>query len=214
MKKLRAILILSFIALSLTGYSQLNVDSYGNTTIKYGTFSPGVDAILNFGNSDHYIKSIFGYGIKIGTVGATDILRIKQYGTIGINRDPDSSFKLDVNGNIRVNTTTYSSDQRLKTDINLTTNSFDKINQIQGVSYKMISDDSLRQGESLKPDVNRQFGFIAQDFQKIFPELIYEDSKGYLSIDYVSMIPVLIEAIKTQQIQIEDLKKQLESLTK
>ena len=131
-----------------------------------------------------------------------------------LTRDPDSSFKLDVNGNIRVNTTTYSSDQRLKTDIKLITNSFDKINQIQGVSYKMISDDTLRQGESLKPDVNRQFGFIAQDFQKIFPELIYEDSKGYLSIDYVSMIPVLIEAIKTQQIQIEDLKKQLESLTK
>ena len=77
----------------------------------------------------------------------------------------------------------------------------------------MISDDSLLHGDSLKPDVNRQFGFIAQDFQKIFPELIYEDSKGYLSIDYVSMIPVLIEAIKTQQIQIEDLKKQLESIT-
>jgi hypothetical protein len=153
MKKLRAILILSFIALSLTGYSQLNVDSYGNTTIKYGTFSQGVDAVLNFGNSDHYIKSIFGYGIKIGTVGATDILRIKQYGTIGINRDPDSSFKLDVNGNIRVNTTTYSSDQRLKTDINLTTNSFDKIKQIQGVSYKMIPDDSFRPYRQFHSDI-------------------------------------------------------------
>ncbi len=155
MKTIRAILILSFIALSLMGYSQLKVDNYGNTTIKYGTFSPGVDAILNFGNSDHYIKSIFGYGIKIGTLGATDILRIKQYGTIGINRDPDSSFKLDVNGNIRVNTTIYSSDQRLKTDIKLISNSFDKINQIQGVSYKMISDDSLLHGDSLKPDVDR-----------------------------------------------------------
>lgn len=90
--------------------AQLRVDSGGNTTIKYGTFSSGNDAVLYLGDTNHYIRSVFGYGVYIGT-GATNIIRIPQYtGWVGINRNP--SYTLDVNGSIRADVTVYSSDER------------------------------------------------------------------------------------------------------
>jgi hypothetical protein len=53
-------------------------------------------------------------------------------------------------------------------------------------------------------------GLIAQDVRKIFPQLVYEDKNGILSIDYISLIPVLIEALKQQQTQIDYLKQKID----
>lgn len=94
--------------------AQLRVNSNGDTTVKYGTFSPNNDAVLYLGDTNNYIKSTFG--VSIGT-GATDIIRIPQYsgGFVGIYRNPQ--YSLDVNGAIRADATVYSSDERLKRDI-------------------------------------------------------------------------------------------------
>ena len=56
------------------------------------------------------------------------------------------------------------------------------------------------------------FGFIAQDFQQIFPELVQTDKDGYLCIDYIAFIPVLTEAIKEQQATIETLQEEIDQL--
>lgn len=60
----------------------------------------------------------------------------------------------------------------------------------------------------------KHFGFIAQDLKVIFPELVFEDKDGYLSVDYMSIIPMLVEALKEQDsilsiqsIQIKELQK-------
>lgn len=62
-------------------------------------------------------------------------------------------------------------------------------------------------------------GFLAQDVQKAFPELVYEDSSGILSVDYLGLIPVLVEAMKTQDsvlnaqnVKIADLESRLMAL--
>lgn len=202
------------IALPFACYAQVNIDNNGNTTIKYGTFATGADAVLYLGNTDNYIKSVFGYGIKLGTSGAPDVIRIKQYDqTVGINRDPDASYKLDVNGNIRVYTTVYTSDKRFKTDISNLSSTLDKIKQMQGISYRLLGED-LQPVTPSQSGVNKQFGLFAQDLRNVYPELVYEDSKGFLSVDYVSLIPVLIEAIKEQQSQIDDLKKRIDNMSK
>jgi hypothetical protein len=56
-----------------------------------------------------------------------------------------------------------------------------------------------------------EFGFIAQELQKIFPELVYEskEEEGMLSVNYVSMIPILTSAIKELSEEVETLKKAL-----
>ena len=45
----------------------------------------------------------------------------------------------------------------------------------------------------------KRLGFLAQDLQKVFPELVDQDSSGYFYVDYVGLIPVIIEALKEQQ---------------
>ncbi len=52
----------------------------------------------------------------------------------------------------------------------------------------------------------KHFGLIAQELQRIFPDLVYEDIDGYLSVDYIGLIPLLIQSIKEQKAEIEALK--------
>jgi hypothetical protein len=189
--------------------AQLRVDSNGDTTVKYGTFSLNNDAVLNLGDANNYIKCQFGYGVSIGT-GATDIIKMPQYtGCVGILREPE--YALDVNGAIRADLTVYSSDERLKRDIQNLSESLNMLNKVKGVSYTFTSKKDSLFATYNKGKVNRHFGFIAQDFQKNYPDLVYEDSLGYLSIDYISVIPLLVEALKEQQLQIEELKSRANS---
>jgi hypothetical protein len=58
----------------------------------------------------------------------------------------------------------------------------------------------------------RQLGFAAQEIEKYFPELVETDSKGYKSVDYGRLTPVLLEAVKELQIQIDELKGQIQKM--
>lgn len=59
----------------------------------------------------------------------------------------------------------------------------------------------------------RHTGFLAQDVQKIYPHLVYENEEGLLGIDYTGMIPILVAALKEQQAEIDALREELETLT-
>lgn len=52
----------------------------------------------------------------------------------------------------------------------------------------------------------KHYGLVAQDLQKIYPDLVYEDSNGYLSIEYTGLIPLLIQSIKELKNEVETLK--------
>jgi len=58
---------------------------------------------------------------------------------------------------------------------------------------------------SSKVKEKTRLGFIAQDLKAIFPELVDEDKDGYMYVDYVGLIPVLVESVKEQQAQIDEL---------
>lgn len=53
----------------------------------------------------------------------------------------------------------------------------------------------------------KHYGLIAQDLQKIYPDLVYEDSEGYLSVDYIGIIPLLIQSVKDLKTQVDELKE-------
>ena len=55
----------------------------------------------------------------------------------------------------------------------------------------------------------KHFGLIAQDLQKIYPELVYEDADGYLSVDYIGLVPLLIQSVKELKSEIETLKTKI-----
>ena len=55
---------------------------------------------------------------------------------------------------------------------------------------------------------DRQIGFSAQEVEKLFPEIVVTDATGYKSVDYGRITPILVEAVKEQQQQIDELKKE------
>jgi hypothetical protein len=61
-------------------------------------------------------------------------------------------------------------------------------------------------------DSSTQIGLLAQEVQKAFPELVKEDDKGVLSVNYTGLIPVMIDAIKEQDKKINALEKQVQLL--
>ena len=85
-----------------------------------------------------------------------------------------------------------SSDERLKSNIEPLTGCLDKVKAMRGVSYHKDGLD--------------QVGLIAQEVQKVVPEVIGEDGKGYLSVAYPNLVGVLIEAVKELSAQVEELK--------
>jgi hypothetical protein len=53
----------------------------------------------------------------------------------------------------------------------------------------------------------KHYGLIAQDLQKLYPDLVYEEDNGYLSVNYTGIIPLLIESIKELKAEIDDLRR-------
>lgn len=84
-------------------------------------------------------------------------------------------------------TLTQSSDKRLKKDFSSLNNSLSGLYQLNGYHYKWIE-------ESRSKDL--QTGLIAQEVQKIFPELVQTDEAGFLAVNYTGLVPHLIEAVK------------------
>jgi hypothetical protein len=92
------------------------------------------------------------------------------------------------------------SDSTLKTEIRDIESSSEIIAQLKGVTY-------LKKNELDGP---RRSGFIAQEVEKILPGVVYtNDSTGIKLISYTKIIPYLVEAIKDQQVEIEELKTQI-----
>jgi hypothetical protein len=111
-----------------------------------------------------------------------------------------------VDGNLVVTgTITQSSDARLKKNIATVDNVLDKIKQLHGVRYNWIDPANGK---------DTQIGFIAQEVEKVFPELVKTDDKGMKSVAYSNMTPVLLQAIKEQQVEIEELRKLVDELQK
>lgn len=57
---------------------------------------------------------------------------------------------------------------------------------------------------------NIHYGFIAQDLEKIYPELVKDSEKGYRKVNYMELIPLIVSKMKNMQNEIDELKKQLE----
>jgi len=88
------------------------------------------------------------------------------------------------------NITAYS-DERLKSNIETISGALDKVNALRGVSYTKDGEASI--------------GVIAQEVQKVIPEVV-QDNEEYLSVAYGNLVGVLIEAVKELSAEVEALK--------
>jgi len=60
-------------------------------------------------------------------------------------------------------------------------------------------------------NTDKQLGVIAQEIEPIYPELVKTDDKGYKSVDYARITPILIEAIKELKREVDGLKEQMKN---
>jgi hypothetical protein len=109
---------------------------------------------------------------------------------------------LHVDGDVIAFSTVVASDKKLKNNIQTIVDPIDKIKQLDGVTFNWA-----RNGK-------QSGGIIAQDVQKVMPSLVSEvkelnDTSSHLAVDYNGVIGLLIETVKEQQNQIDELKKQL-----
>ena len=94
---------------------------------------------------------------------------------------------------------TVLSDARLKANIVSLGSTLSKLLLIDGKSYTM------------KKDNKQKIGVLAQDIEKVFPELVSE-TEGIKSVNYQGLVPVLINALKEQEAKFEEQQKRLERL--
>jgi len=134
-------------------------------------------------------------------------------GNVGIGTTAPS-YKLEVCGSIGTTSASVttgiscSSDIRLKKDITPIPNALSSIISLRGVNYFWRTKDFPNKGFS----DTKQIGFVAQEIEKVYPELVTTQPDGYKAVDYSRLTPVLVEAIKEQQKMIEELKSENEKL--
>jgi len=124
-------------------------------------------------------------------------------------------FDGDVNitGTLSVPTISTTSDYRLKQDIRQLNEAGSFIDNLHPVSFHFKSDTTVF-GVSAKSQrfQTLHYGLVAQDVQKVLPDIVYENQDGYLSINYIEIIPLLIQSAKDFQEENRKLNDRIESL--
>lgn len=178
------------------------LDVYG----KFRLFSPGytyIDIGVNSGNYWRIINDNPNDTFVIGKNGATNFL-ISAGGNIGIGTT-SPSYKLHVEGNTS-GISIYAShdiaafsDITVKKEVKKIENAIEKVKELNGYTYVRTDDETG----------TRRAGVIAQEVQKVLPEVVSANPDGTLNVAYSNMIALLIEAVKEQQNEIDELKKLL-----
>ena len=135
------------------------------------------------------------------------LLEPSAQGNVGINQ-VNPTYRLDVGGSIYATGVIISSDQRFKTDVRPLANALAGVRALRGVRYRLNELGLARGGNA-----GEQLGFLAQELEQVYPELVSTDKLGYKSVNYSQLTAVLTEALKEQQTQIERLQAQLATQT-
>jgi hypothetical protein len=176
-----------------TGWSNINGSNNVLVGFQAGSNETGSNK-LYIANSSTNPPLIYG-DFSTGTV---------ALGTI----TPATSYKLYVNGSAFATGTWSSSDVRWKKNITPLTDVLGKLLNLKGVNYEWRKTEF----PEISFESGKQIGLIAQDVEKTFPELVKTDGNGYKAVSYEKLSVILLEGIKEQQKEIDDLKTLVNSL--
>jgi hypothetical protein len=193
------------------------------------TFVSSVTNALNISRAAFSVDSEFRWytgGSQALNIGAqatlTQKMALTNTGNLGIGIS-SPAYRLDVSGSARItgslavgnilpsatvgridatnDVVAFStSDIRFKTNITPISGALDKITQISGYEFDWIPNQEYHGFEG------HDVGIIAQEIEKVLPEVVKERDSGYKAVKYEKIVPLLIEAIKEQQQQIDELK--------
>jgi hypothetical protein len=130
-----------------------------------------------------------------------------RFGSIGVGMDASgTSGRIDAANDV---VAFSSSDIRFKENIKPIENALDKISKISGNTYDWKEENKIEHGYE-----GNDVGVIAQEIEAVLPQLVQTRESGYKAVKYDKLVALLIEGIKEQQIQIDNLTIQVEELKK
>ena len=212
------------VAVGVVGQAQYNASS---STWNCSGVGVGVRGMAGISGGSTYVPRAYGVsGVIFGNGGA---------GVFGGFGNTESVFTgkysayfdgdaIVTNGTLTA-TVVAPSDNRLKTNVSGIDyrKTMANIMQLKPVEYNLkqilIELDSISESgdtvnyytntydESTPFFNNKHYGLIAQELQQLYPDLVYSGSDGYLRVDYVSLIPILLTVVQQQQKDIEQLKQ-------
>ena len=149
--------------------------------------SNGSGAIMSFHRGGYYAVN---FGLD-----SDNVMRIGGW-SASANR-----WQLDMSGNMTAaGTVTANSDIKLKENIEVITDALERVSKIRGVTFTRNDQEDKKK---------RHVGVIAQEVEKVLPEVVMEGNDGIKSVAYGNLVGLLIEAIKEQQMQINELKNMI-----
>jgi len=227
MKKIKLFLIVCFLVLSFGAIAQIQINSSGSVGI--GT-APNPSYRLNVsGSSTFNGNSYFYYPVAIGGPAASSPYLVVCGSTgsapnVVITGTTTGGYILSINGSaLATGGIWQGSDSKLKKNITQLDGKLmlSKIMNIDGKKYEFKNKEELKEvysklgGDTLIPQLPKgeQYGFIAQEIELDFPELVKTDSITKLkAVNYEGMIPVLLQVIKEQQTQLTQLQQQMDQI--
>ena len=202
----------------LANHSQLANSSNWDTAFGWGnhasagyltgyTVTQGdVDARLSGGTGVTYSSGTISIGQAVAT--SSDV----QFDSFGVGTAASGTT-----GEIRATndvTAYYSSDRRLKENVINIDNALEKVKQIRGVEFDWTQEYiDAKGGEDGYFTRKHDVGVIAQEVEEVLPEVVGTREDGIKAVKYDRMVGLLIEAIKEQQSQIDELKQTVKNLT-
>lgn len=194
-------------------YTGISLNGLAGSCTVYNMLSSSSDQNL-------YFNRPTGYAMAFRENNA-DQMYITSGGNIGIGTTNPGLVKLfvcgdvSINGLLRVSSTISSSggfgcpsDIRYKKNITPLNHALANVTKLQGVNYYWKTDEFAEK----KFTNDRQIGFIAQETEKVFPEMVITDKDGFKMVDYARITPVLVEAIKELNEKNTALEKKIERL--
>ena len=239
----KSVILFVFCLLSFQLLAQLKVNWYGEVSVGANT-AYGARPSLFLGkhyNAHQAERELGEWGIEIDEYYGLNFwrpapnpfygnyfLHVSIYG-VGVGKAATPGIGLDAASSINTDGEYYtSSDERLKTNIkDLAVN--EKLYRLQAKSYKKILPnytDSIDAAKGFPAKTEKEqktldgYGFLAQELRELFPELVRENDNGYLSVNYMGLIPVVVEVVKehkqaldAQAEKIKELEAVLNKLT-
>lgn len=233
---------IKFPPFSQSGFGIVDAGGSGQIPTASNSFDKNA-TICVIGSSPYYTNGYITFGghgddVLVGEAAYTKskssgILRlrgaqgIRLEGKDGIIAEYDHSAKtFTFNCDVNTDGVFVNSDSRLKTNIEQLTDITESLASIDAISYNLVRGASQAQkssaetaGESeqtiatMKADERERFGFVAQQVKEVFPQLVSENEEGYLAVDYIGFIPLLVDAVNTLSEEVKQQREIIASLT-
>jgi hypothetical protein len=200
------------LAVDVSDFAGTGLEDDGSENLRLASQGTGIagggGSTLSVAAAQTSIESIYNSSLKLGAASDDEYIDFGTDAMIKFAIDNVEDFRMADGGTFHANadviaySSTISSDEKLKTNIEDTKYGLDDVMKLRGVDFNWKE----------KFEGKKDVGFIAQEVQEVLPELVKEvdsigedDGDTHLTVDYAKVVPVLVESIK-------ELKKEVDSL--